>query len=93
MRGMWKGIGCLTLLLGLEGCATDANLHPPKRTDELVEVPDEKRYEEPPAPPKSNSSEDGSPKQGGSSGPGGRGPRSPNIPGTPGGPASAGSGY
>jgi hypothetical protein len=92
MRGLWKGIGCLTLLLGLGGCATDAN-RPPPRADELMDVPDEKRYEEPPVPPKSNSPEDPLSNPAKSTNPGMGMPRSPNRPGTPGGPGSAATGY
>ncbi len=92
MRGMWKGIGFLTLLLGVGGCTTtDANLRPTKGPDELVEAPDDKRYQEPPVPPKSSSPDDGLPKQGPQ--PGNGMPHSPTKPGTPGGPSSAATGY
>ncbi len=91
MRGMWSGIGCL-MLLSLVGCVTsDAHLRPPQQPEELVDVPDEKRYQQPPEPPKSTNP-DGTPKGTGNNGTGGL-PKSPTRPGAPGGPSSTPGGY
>jgi hypothetical protein len=53
MRGMWNGLGLLTIvILGLLGCHTaEPHLRPPKQPEQFTMPPDDRRFQEPPVYP------------------------------------------